>query len=182
MEKTIATEAAVAAMLDRLACEIVERHPDLNEVCLVGIKTRGVHIAKRLCERIQKTAGRAPALGELDITWYRDDLTLVARDPQLKSSGLGTDIEGKNVILADDVLYSGRTVLCALNALAGFGRARKTELLVLVDRGHHKLPVCSDFTGRFVPTAAEDIIHVHLKEKDGDDRIVHNIGGQLAAK
>lgn len=182
MKKIIASEADVKAMLDRLACEIVERYPDLNDYCLVGIKTRGAHLAKRLQERIEKIVGTAPALGELDITFYRDDLTLVAQDPQMKSQSLGTDIDGKTVILADDVLYSGKTILCALNALAGFGRAEKVEVLVMVDRGHHKLPIESVFTGRYVHTQPNDIIHVHLKEKDGDDCIVHNVDGQLEAK
>lgn len=182
MKKIIASENDVKAMLDRLACEIVERYPNLNDYCLVGIKTRGAYLAKRLQERIEKITGTAPALGELDITFYRDDLTLVAQDPQMKSTSLGTEIEGKTVILADDVLYSGRTVLCALEALAHFGRADKIELLVMVDRGHHKLPIYSEFTGRHVHTEADDIIHVHLKEKDGDDCIVHNIGGQQEAK
>ena len=182
MKKIIANEADVKAMLDRLACEIVERYPNLDDYCLIGIKTRGVHIAKRLQERIEKITGKTPAMGELDITFYRDDLTLVAQDPQMKSTALGADINGKVVILADDVLYSGKTLLCALNALAQFGRAEKTVLLVMVDRGHHKLPVHSAFTGRYVHTEGDDIIHVHLKEKDGDDCIVHNIGGQQEVK
>lgn len=181
MKKIIADESAVGRMLDRLACEILERHPDMDTYCLVGIKTRGAYIAKRLQERIAKLCGTRPQLAELDITLYRDDLTQVARDPQLKSSGLGLDIDGKTVILADDVLYTGRTVLCALNALASFGRARKVEFLTMVDRGHHQLPLAADFAGRFVSTAADDIIHVHLKERDGDDMIVHNIGGQKDA-
>ncbi len=178
MKKVIASEQDLGRMLDRLACEIVEKYPNLADYVLVGIKTRGVHIANRLKERIKKLTGQAPQMGELDITFYRDDLTLVAQDPQLKSSSVGADINGKVVILADDVLYSGRTVLCALNALAQAGRAAKTEFLTLVDRGHHCLPVCADFIGRTVHTEGDDIIHVHLKEKDGDDCIVHNIGGQ----
>lgn len=182
MKKVIADEAAVASMLDGLAADILKRHPDLSGLCLIGIKTRGAFIAKRLRDRIEKRCGKAPALGELDITLYRDDLTQVANDPQMKSTSLGADINGKAVILADDVLYSGRTVLCALDALASFGRARKIEFLTLVDRGHHCLPVCADYAALTVPTAAQDIIHVHLKEKDGDDKIVHNVGGQKDAR
>ncbi len=178
MKKIIADETAVNSLLDGLAREIVAKHPQTQAYCLVGIKTRGAHMAARLRERIEKLTGCSPETGELDITFYRDDLTLVAEDPQMKSKTLGADIDGKDVILIDDVLYSGRTVLCALNALARFGRARKTEFLALVDRGHHCLPVCADFTGMNVATAADDIIHVHLKEKDGDDCIVHNLGGQ----
>lgn len=182
MEKCIATQQDVSDLLDTLARQIVQKHPDNASYCLVGIKTRGAHIAKRLQERIEKLTGAAVALGELDISFYRDDLTLVARDPLLKSTSLGADIDGKVAILADDVLYSGRTVLCALNALAKFGRAGKVEFLTLVDRGHHCLPVCADYIGMNVQTAADDIIHVHLKEKDGDDCIMHNIGGQREHK
>ncbi len=179
MEKMIADEKAVSDMLDKLAREIVQQHPAAASYCLVGIKTRGAHIAKRLQKRIADLTGDMPELGELDISFYRDDLTLVAQDPRLNSAGAGVDFTGKTVILADDVLYSGRTVLCALNALAAAGRAAKVEFLTLVDRGHHCLPVCADFTGCTVPTEKDDIIHVHLKEKDGDDCIMHNIGGQL---
>ncbi len=178
MEKMIADQAAVSDLLDTLARQIVQKHADTAQYCLVGIKTRGAHIARRLQQRIEKISGALPQLAELDISFYRDDLTLVAQDPLLKSTSLGVDITGKTVILADDVLYSGRTVLCALNALAAFGRAGKTEFLTLVDRGHHCLPICADFVGMDVQTAADDIIHVHLKEKDGDDCIMHNIGGQ----
>ena len=178
MKKIIADETAVARQLDRLACEILERHPDLNTFCLVGIKTRGAYIAQRLQARIEKLCGTKPALGELDITLYRDDLTQVADDPQMKSTDLGTDINGKIVILADDVLYSGRTILWALAALKQFGKPAKVEFLTMIDRGHHTLPVCADFVGRTVHTEADDIIHVHLKERDGDDMIVHNVGGQ----
>lgn len=178
MEKKIADEKAVSDLLDKLAREIVQKHPSASAYCLVGIKTRGAHIARRLQERINALSGNMPQAGELDISFYRDDLTLVAQDPRLNNASVGTDINGKTVILTDDVLYSGRTVLCALNALAVSGRAEKTELLTLVDRGHHRLPFCADFTGLFVPTAFEDIIHVHLKEKDGDDCIMHSIGGR----
>ena len=178
MEKMIADEKAVSDMLDRLAREIVQKHPAAAAYCLVGIKTRGAHIARRLQKRIADLTGDAPALGELDISFYRDDLTLVARDPRLNSARVGVDFDGKTVILADDVLYSGRTVLCALNALAAAGRAANVEFLTLVDRGHHCLPVRADFTGRTVPTDKDDIIHVHLTEKDGDDCIMHHIGGQ----
>lgn len=182
MEKCIASQQDVADLLDRLARQIVQKYPDNKTYCLVGIKTRGAYIAKRLQQRMEKLNGAAVALGELDISFYRDDLTLVAQDPLLKSTSLGTDIDGKVVILADDVLYSGRTVLCALRALAEFGRARKVEFLTLVDRGHHCLPICADYIGMDVKTAADDIIHVHLKEKDGDDCIMHDIGGQRQHK
>ncbi len=182
MEKMIADEKAVSDMLDKLAREIVQKHPRVQQYCLVGIKTRGAYIAKRLRRRIEILSGQTPALGELDISFYRDDLTLVAPQPHLNSPYEGDVFDGKTVLLTDDVLYSGKTVLCALNALSAAGRANGVEFLTLVDRGHHRLPVCADLTGRFVPTAFEDIIHVHLKEKDGDDCIMHHVGGQKERK
>lgn len=178
MEKTIVDEALMARILDRITHEILEKHTDTSKLCLVGIKTRGVHIAKRLHDRIKKFSGLNLPLGELDITLYRDDLTQVADQPQMKATTIGFDINGMDVVLVDDVLYTGRTVRCALDALIDFGRPRRIELLVMVDRGHRELPVRADFVGKNVPTADDDIIHVHIKEHDGDDRIVHNIGGQ----
>ncbi len=179
MKKLIADEAAVNALLDGLAREIIRRHPQADAYCLTGIKTRGAYIARRVQDRIAKMTGQMPSLGELDISFYRDDLTLVAADPQLNSAVLGADINGKIVILMDDVLYSGRTVLCALNALARFGRARRVEFMTLVDRGFRCLPICADYAALNVQTQADDIIHVRLKEKDGEDCILHNVGGQL---
>lgn len=179
MKKLIADEAAVNTLLDGLAQEIIRRHPQATAYCLTGIKTRGAYMARRIQDRITKLTGQTPTLGELDITFYRDDLTLVAADPQLNSAVLGSDINGKVVILIDDVLYSGRTVLCAVNALARFGRPKRVEFMSLVDRGFHCLPICADYAALNVRTQADDIIHVHLKEKDGDDSIWHNVGGQL---
>ncbi len=178
MEKTIVDESLMARILDRITHEILEKHTDTSKLCLVGIKTRGVHIAKRLHDRIKKFSGLDLPLGELDITLYRDDLTQVADQPQMKATTIGFDINGMDVVLVDDVLYTGRTVRCALDALIDFGRPRRIELLVMVDRGHRELPVRADFVGKNVPTADDDIIHVHIKEHDGDDCIVHNVGGQ----
>lgn len=178
MQKDIVSEALMSRILDRIANEILERYEDTKGLCLIGIKTRGVHIAKRLQDKIEKFSGVKLPLGELDITLYRDDLTTVAADPQMKAANIGFDVNGKNVIIVDDVLYTGRTVRCALDAIMDCGRPRKVELIVLVDRGHREIPVMADYVGKNVVTADDDIIHVHIKEHDGDDRIVHNIGGQ----
>ncbi len=178
MEKVITNKEALDRTLDRIAYEILERHQDTANLCLIGIKTRGVFIAQRLHERIKKFANLNLPFGVLDITLYRDDLTKVAEDPQIKKSDIGFDIAGKDIVLVDDVLYTGRTVRSALDALMDHGRPKKVELMVIVDRGWREIPVRADYIGKTVQTAPEDIIHVHIKEKDGDDCIIHNIGGQ----
>jgi len=179
MKKIIANQTDMLRSLDRMAHQILENYSDTSNLCLIGIKTRGVYLANRLQERIKKFAGITLPVGVLDITWYRDDLSKVAEDPQIKPSSVGFDIQGKNLIVVDDVLYTGRTVRSALDAITDLGRPRKVELLVMVDRGHREIPVKADYIGREVITGDDDIIHVHLVEKDGDDCIVHNIGGQL---
>lgn len=182
MKKIIVDEKSLSKTLDRLALEIVERHNETDKLCLVGIKTRGVYIAQRLHDRIKNFYKIDLPLGVLDITLYRDDLTQVAQDPQMKGASIGFDIKGKDIVLVDDVLYTGRTVRCALDAIMDQGRPRRVELLVIVDRGHREIPVRADYVGREVTTADDDIIHVHIKEHDGDDMIVHNIGGQNERK
>ena len=172
MEKTIVDEALMARILDRITHEILEKHTATNKLCLVGIKTRGVHIAKRLHDRIKKFSGLNLPLGELDITLYRDDLTQVADQPQMKATTIGFDINGMDVILVDDVLYTGRTVRCALDALIDFGRPRRIELLVMVDRGHRELPIHADICGKNVPTKKSEVIEVRVEELDGKDEVV----------
>ena len=166
MKKVIANESDMLRTIDRMAHQILENYSDTSNLCLIGVKTRGVYLANRL------------PVGVLDITWYRDDLSKVAEDPQIKPSSVGFDIKDKNLIVIDDVLYTGRTVRSALDAITDLGRPRKVELLVMVDRGHREIPVKADYIGKEVITADDDIIHVHLREKDGDDCIVHNIGGK----
>jgi len=162
----------LARTLARMAHEILERHPDMSQVVLVGVRTRGVPLARRLARTIKKAAGLEPAVGALDITLYRDDLTTIAPHPVLKGTDIPTSIDGRTVILVDDVLYTGRTVRAALDELIDFGRPARIRLAVVVDRGHRELPIRADFVGRTLTTAREEVVQVMVREEDGEDRVV----------
>jgi pyrimidine operon attenuation protein / uracil phosphoribosyltransferase len=154
--------------LARLASEIVEDNHGAKDLYLVGIRRRGVPIAEKLVEKINELEGAPPIFGILDITLYRDDLSTVGANPIVNRTELDVDIEDKNIILVDDVLYTGRTIRAALDQLMDFGRPRKVQLAVLIDRGreHRELPIQADFIGRTVPTKRSEIIKVMLKEFD----------------
>ena len=158
--------------LKRMATEIVERHPDQKNAVLVGVRSRGVPMALRLARMIAETAGDAPPVGALDITLYRDDLTMVGAQPMLKGTEIPVSIDGRTVIVVDDVLFTGRSVRGALDELIDFGRPARIELAVLVDRGHRELPIRADYVGRAVTTARDEIVQVMLKEQDGEDGVV----------
>jgi len=162
----------VGRTLARIAHEIVERHPSLEGVVLVGIRTRGVPLARRLAGLVQQAAGVAPPVGALDITLYRDDLTTIAPNPVLKGTDIPSSIDGRTVVLADDVLYTGRTVRAALDELVDFGRPARIELAVVVDRGHRELPIRADYVGESLATERDEIVQVMLREEDGQDRVV----------
>jgi pyrimidine operon attenuation protein/uracil phosphoribosyltransferase len=162
----------LARTLARMAHEIVERHPDMAGVVLIGVRSRGVPIAQRLSQRIREASGVAPAVGALDITLYRDDLTTVATQPILKGTDIPFSIDGRTVVLVDDVLYTGRTVRAALDELIDFGRPARIELAVLIDRGHRELPIRADYVGRTLTTARDEIVQVMLREEDGTDRVL----------
>jgi pyrimidine operon attenuation protein/uracil phosphoribosyltransferase len=158
--------------LSRMAHEILERHPDIRGTVLVGVRTRGVPLARRLAALLRDAAGVEPPVGALDITLYRDDLTTVGPQPVLKGTDIPTSIDGRTVVLVDDVLFTGRTVRAALDELIDFGRPSRIELAVLVDRGHRELPVHADYAGRTLTTTRDEVVQVRLKEEDGDDRVV----------
>jgi len=169
----IMDNARMKRALSRLASEIVEDNQGAKDLYIVGIRRRGVPIAERLVEKIETLEGERPVFGIIDITLYRDDLSTVGANPIVNRTELDTDIEDKNIILVDDVLYTGRTIRAALDQLMDFGRPRKVQLAVLIDRGkeHRELPIQADFIGRTVPTKKSEIIKVMLKEYDDEEAV-----------
>ena len=165
---------ALARTLSRIAHEIIERNDDLDDVALVGIHTRGVPIAQRLRRLIEERAGIAPALGAVDITFYRDDVGTRApgSQPIVHASHLDFDLDGCTVVLVDDVLFTGRTVRAAIDALFDYGRPARVQLAVLVDRGHRELPIRPDYVGKNLPTSREERVQVQLLEVDEVDRVL----------
>jgi pyrimidine operon attenuation protein / uracil phosphoribosyltransferase len=166
----------VGRTLTRIAHEIVERNRTLDDLALVGIRSRGEHLARRLADQLQQIAGRAVPTGALDITLYRDDLMRHAVGPQplVRSTDIPFSIDDRILLLVDDVLYTGRTVRAALDALIDFGRPQAIQLVVLVDRGHRELPIKADYVGKNLPTSRGESVQVRLEEVDGDDEVVIN--------
>jgi pyrimidine operon attenuation protein/uracil phosphoribosyltransferase len=158
--------------LARMAHEIVERHPDMKGVALVGVRSRGVPLARRLARLLKEATGVEPAVGALDITLYRDDFTTIAAQPVAKGTHIPFSIDGRTVVLVDDVLYTGRTVRAALDQLIDFGRPARIELAVVVDRGHRELPIRADYVGRTLTTTREEAVQVLLEEEDGKDGVL----------
>ncbi len=159
-------------IVTRIAHEIVERNKGVEDLVLVGIRRRGVPLATRMAEKIKEFEGKAPFEGSLDITLYRDDLSTVSHQPVVGSSEIPVDIANKVIVLVDDVLYTGRTVRAAMDALIDFGRPRSIQLAVVIDRGHRELPIRADFVGKNVPTSSKEVIGVKLAEIDGVDSVV----------
>lgn len=168
---TVLDESAMNRALTRIAHEIVERNKGVDNLVLVGIKTRGIPLTKRLQEKIKKIEATIVPIGELDITLYRDDLQKQTADAELISATIDVDLVNKTVILVDDVLYTGRTVRAAMDAVMDIGRAAQIQLAVLIDRGHRELPIRADYVGKNIPTSNEEIIVVHLTEHDGMDEV-----------
>jgi pyrimidine operon attenuation protein / uracil phosphoribosyltransferase len=164
--------------LTRIAHEIVERNRGLDNVALVGIRTRGVVIAKRIAQALHHITGEPVPTGALDITLYRDDLMRhpVGPQPLVRKTEIAFSIDDKRILLVDDVLYTGRTVRAALDALIDFGRPREIQLIVLIDRGHRELPIKADYVGKNVPTSLKESVHVRLMETDGTDQVAVETG------
>jgi pyrimidine operon attenuation protein/uracil phosphoribosyltransferase len=158
--------------LVRLAHEIVEKNDGAANLGLVGIKRRGIPLAERLAKLISNIEKRPVDVGVLDISFYRDDLSTAGPRPIVKPGDLGFDVNGRDIILMDDVLYTGRTVRAAMDALFSHGRPKSVQLLVLIDRGHRELPIQATFTGRMVPTSRREIIEVKLNEVDGQEQVL----------
>lgn len=170
MAKEIYDEMAVKRALTRMTYEIIERNKGIDNLVIVGIKTRGAYLAQRIAKRLEQLEGASVPVGELDISMYRDDRKYTD-DPVVKDSQLQFDITGKHVILVDDVLFTGRTIRAALDALMDQGRPDRINLAVLVDRGHRELPIRPDFIGKNIPTAMDEQVAVYVKEIDGKDGI-----------
>jgi pyrimidine operon attenuation protein / uracil phosphoribosyltransferase len=166
-------EAQVGRALTRIAHEIVERNRDASELALVGVRTRGVPLARRIGRSVSEIAGEPVPAGALDITLYRDDLMRqpVGPQPVVRSTDIPFSIDDRRILLVDDVLYTGRTVRAALDALIDFGRPRAIQLIVLVDRGHRELPIKADYVGKNVPTSLRQSVQVRLMEIDGRDEV-----------
>ena len=174
MQKAVVLdEQAIRRALTRIAHEIIERNKGIEDIVIVGIRTRGIYLAKRLAEKIEQIEGAKLPVGELDITLYRDDLTIKTDDqePLVKDSNIPVDINDKKIILVDDVLYTGRTVRAGLDAIIDFGRPSQIQLAILVDRGHRELPIRADYVGKNIPTSKSEQIMVELSEVDGKDLV-----------
>ena len=163
----------MARSLARIAHEILERNRGLDEIAFAGIRTRGVPLARRIAKVIQDISGHEVPTGALDITLYRDDLmrTPVGPQPLVRKTEINFSIDDKRILLVDDVLYTGRTIRAALDALIDFGRPREIQRVVLVDRGHRELPIKADYVGKNLPTSAAQSVQVHLAEIDGRDEV-----------
>ena len=176
--KILLDDAAVARTLSRIAHELIERNADIDELALVGIHTRGVPLADRLCLLVAERSGISVDAGAVDITFHRDDVLARAggsplhAQPLVRGTELDFDLEGKTVVLVDDVLYTGRTIRAAIDALLEYGRPARGQLAVLIDRGHRELPIRPDYVGKNVPTSSSERVSVELSEIDGQDRVL----------
>jgi len=173
----------IGRTLTRIAHEIVERNRGVEDLALVGVRTRGVPLARRLAAILHQITGVEIATGALDITLYRDDLMKAPVGPQpiVRRTEIPFSIDGRNIVLVDDVLYTGRTIRAALDALIDFGRPSTIQLVVMVDRGHRELPIKADYVGKNVPTSRRETIHVRLAEIDGVDEVTISSGAEVAA-
>lgn len=167
----ILDEKAMNRSLTRLAHEIIEKNKGVQDVILVGIRSRGVPLARTIAEKIEMIEGDSVAVGSLDITLYRDDLTEIDKQAVVKGSDIDVDITGKVVVLVDDVIFTGRTVRAAMDALIDIGRPKSIQLAVLIDRGHREFPIRPDYVGKNVPSSSSEIIKVHLNETDNANEV-----------
>ena len=168
----ILDKEAIKRILSRIAHEILEKNAGSSNLCLVGIRNRGAYLAARLRGYVEKIDSKSIPVGILDITLYRDDLTQIGPQPIVHKTEIKFDITDKNIILVDDVLYTGRTIRAAMDALADFGRPKVIQLAVLIDRGHRELPIRPDYVGKNIPTNIHELVDVRLDEVDGCDEVV----------
>ena len=163
---------SIQRVLTRVAHEIVEKNKGTGDLVLIGLRSRGVDLARRLSQRLKEIDGMDVPVGALDITLYRDDLSLFSSNPVVRATEIPFDISEKRLVVVDDVLFTGRTIRAALDALIDLGRPHTIELAVLVDRGHRELPIKADYVGKNIPTSARELVQVRLDETDGVDEVV----------
>ncbi|MDD3088585.1 MAG: bifunctional pyr operon transcriptional regulator/uracil phosphoribosyltransferase PyrR [Candidatus Omnitrophica bacterium] len=168
----ILDKEGIERTLQRISHEIVEKNQGATNLAVIGIKTRGAVLAEKIAANIKAIEKKEVPLGAIDITLYRDDLTEIAKQPLVHATEINFDITGKRIILVDDVLYTGRTVRCALDELIDFGRPACIQLAVLIDRGHRELPIRPDYVGKNIPTAKEEQVEVRLEGTDGEEEVV----------
>ena len=175
-KKIIQTEKEIDASLQNICAQLFKRHPHLGNLVLIGIRTGGVYLADRIRQKISSQKKVDLPAGVIDITLYRDDWTSLTQTPEVKKTEILFPIEDREVLLVDDVLFTGRTVRAALDAILDKGRPRRVELAVLIDRGHRELPICADYVGMVLETSRQDLVNVELKELTGTDQVVVEYG------
>jgi pyrimidine operon attenuation protein / uracil phosphoribosyltransferase len=172
IKKILLEKEDVGRVIARISHEITENNRGVEGIALIGIHRRGVPLAHRIAKKIEETEGRKPLVGELDITLYRDDLSLLYETPKVHRTSVDFNIKGRVVILIDDVLFTGRTIRSAMDALTDLGRPKKIQLAVIIDRGHRELPIRADYVGKQVPTSFSEVVEVMVEEIDGQDRVI----------
>ncbi len=170
--KLLMTAEEMGLVLARISAEIVEKLGPQDDFAIIGIRRRGVPLARRLCQKIEAVLKRPIPLGILDITLYRDDLTSISDRPMLRETLIDFDINNLTLVLVDDVLYTGRTIRAALDGIVDLGRPKRVQLAVLIDRGHRELPIQADYVGKHVETAENETVEVRLHEEDGEERVI----------
>jgi pyrimidine operon attenuation protein/uracil phosphoribosyltransferase len=175
-KQVVQDEKEIEIALNQICERLLSKHPQLDEMVLVGIRTGGVFLAERLKQKILLRGGVDLPMGIIDITLYRDDWTRLSQTPEVKKTEVHFPIEDKNVLLVDDVLFTGRTIRAAIDALLDLGRPRRVELAVLIDRGHRELPICADYIGKTLEVSRQDSVNVELKELAGVDQVIIETG------
>ncbi|MBI4690547.1 MAG: bifunctional pyr operon transcriptional regulator/uracil phosphoribosyltransferase PyrR [Nitrospirae bacterium] len=170
--KELLNKKDIDRILSRMAHEILERNKGIKDLCLVGIQRGGVHLAKRLSKKIKEIEGKDMPIGSLDIAFYRDDLNIRKEQPAVRKTDVPCEITDKKVVLVDDVLFTGRSIRAAMDALMDFGRPANIQLAVLIDRGHRELPIKADFVGKNIPTSIDENIEVSLEEEGMEDKVL----------
>lgn len=172
MEKLILDSDGIKRAATRISYEIIEKNKGAKDICLIGIQRRGVSLAKMVRDNIKKNEGIDVELGILDITFYRDDLSVLDEHPVLNGTDIPFSVYDKKIILVDDVLYTGRTCRAAIDAIMDLGRPKIIQLAVLIDRGHRELPIHADYVGKNLPTSKKEVVHVKMNEYDGEDKVI----------